>query len=159
MKGTVETEVLITIGIIVSTISLTFAIYEIVNDVFNEFARSSAEVVARDLSSIASLTSAAPHEIHIRYNPDIDRQYAFTISDMLLSVKLVVGSGRDCGELFPLIKAEVSKSFCEGLAKMNIDPLDASFSSSFADIRKTFSGTSEGLPTFTYQITEGGPSS
>lgn len=85
--GMTTTEVILLIAMIAITLSAIIAIPGWVDDAFRLFALSSAEVVARDLAGIVSISGASPDQITIRYDVEFKGiSYNVELKDRMITV-------------------------------------------------------------------------
>src|SRR5437867_9573519 len=107
---------------LVSVISVVVVlnVLTIIRTLADELALQSAESVARDTSSMITLTAAAPGEITIKYQPSNKYSYDLSVKDHLVNVNLLSPEGGSCQQAFGFA---VDQRICSGTGKAAIDVL------------------------------------
>lgn len=84
------TEVLGIVLLIIATVTFAFLLLpKWISDMYGLIALSSAEVVARDLARLVTISGAAPHDITIRDRLHSSYEYDVDIENRLVRVKLL----------------------------------------------------------------------
>ncbi len=112
MKGQSEvTEAVFTIAMIAATFYIVIYILPILTgDVANMLALASAEVVARDIGGLTTISNAAPGTITVTYQPLVEESsYNVKIEDRVVEVDMM-RDGKEC-----------NTSICEGQATTIVD--------------------------------------
>ncbi len=91
MKGQAQvTEILTTLGIAVLTVSLIFIVPKLLNDFIKMMILAKAEIVARDIAGLITVSGAAPEEIIIHYEtPSEDITYNVDIDGRVVNVEML----------------------------------------------------------------------
>lgn len=112
MKGQSEvTEAVFTIAMIAATFYIIIYILPLLtSDVANMLSLASAEVVARDIGGLTTISSAAPGSITITYQPLIeDSSYNVKMKDRIVEIEMMRG------------EKKCTTNICEGQAVTLVD--------------------------------------
>jgi hypothetical protein len=86
MKGSMVTDAISTIAVILVFIVLLFTLPSIINDVRDIFVFNSPRIASRDIAGMATITAASTHNIEINYSSD-DAKYDVSFSGRTAKVK------------------------------------------------------------------------